>query len=108
MPISEKRKRRFIYGLYGFYGKDDCVLFPRRAYRIRVSTLPKQRSEEQERGGTVMTDYEYELMQEALRKHLKTSHGYHGVKKDVFNEGIKVAMSMLKQFHEFPRVKDGE
>lgn len=55
-----------------------------------------------------MTDYEYELMQEALRKHLKTSHGYHGVKKDIFNEGIKVAMSMLKQFHEFPRVKDGD
>ena len=60
------------------------------------------------KGGTVMTDYEYELMQEALRKHLKTSHGYQGVKKDVFNEGIKVAMSILKQFHEFPRVKDGE
>ena len=55
-----------------------------------------------------MTDYEYELMQEYLRKHLKTSHGYRGVKKDVFNEGIKVAMSILKQFHEFPRVKDGE
>ena len=55
-----------------------------------------------------MTDYEYELMQEALRKHLKTSHGHQGVKKDVFNEGIKVAMSILKQFHEFPRVKDGE
>lgn len=61
-----------------------------------------------EKGETGMTDYEYELMQEALRKHLKTSHGYHGVKKDIFNEGIKVAMSMLKQFHEFPRVKDGE
>ena len=28
-----------------------------------------------------MTDYEYELMQEALRRHLKDSHGYHGVKK---------------------------
>lgn len=55
-----------------------------------------------------MTDYEYELMQEALRRHLKDSHGYHGVKKDVFNEGIRVAMSMLKQFHKFPRVKDGE
>ena len=55
-----------------------------------------------------MTDYEYVLMQEALRKHLKDSHGYHGVKKDVFNEGIRVAMSMLKQFHEFPRVKDGD
>jgi hypothetical protein len=54
-----------------------------------------------------LADYEYELMQEALRKHLKTSHGYHGVKKEVFNEGIKVGMSMLKQFHEFPRVKDG-
>ena len=61
-----------------------------------------------EKGAKKMTDYEYELMQEALRKHLKTSHGYHGVKKDVFNEGIKVAMSILKQFHEFPRVKDGE
>ena len=55
-----------------------------------------------------MTNYEYEKLQAALRKHLETSHGYHGVKKDVFNEGIKVAMSMLKQFHEFPRVKDGE
>lgn len=38
---GEKRKRRFIYGLYGFYGKDVCVLFPGSAYRIRVSTLPK-------------------------------------------------------------------
>ena len=51
MPISEKRKRRFIYGLYGFYGKDVCVLFSGSAYRLRVSTLPKQRSEEQEKGG---------------------------------------------------------
>lgn len=56
----------------------------------------------------VVTDYEYELLQESLRRHLKYSHGYRGVKKEVFNEGIKVAMSMLKQFHEHPRVKDGD
>lgn len=52
-----------------------------------------------------MNDYEYNELQNALRKHLKTAHGYHGVKKEVFCEGIKVAMSMLKQFHEYPRME---
>jgi hypothetical protein len=55
-----------------------------------------------------MTDYEYKQLQDKLRRHLKDSRGYHGVKKEVFNEGIMVAMSMLKQFHEFPRVPGTE
>jgi hypothetical protein len=55
-----------------------------------------------------MTDYEYELMQERLRDQLKHSHGYHGNKKEIYNEGIRTAMSMLKQFHEHPRVKEVE
>lgn len=54
-----------------------------------------------------MTDYEYNELQNALRKHLKTAHGYSGNKKEIFCEGIKVAMSMLKQFHEYPREKGG-
>ena len=48
---KESCERRFNNGLYGFYGKDVCVLFSGSAYRLRVSTLPKQRSEEQEKGG---------------------------------------------------------
>ena len=49
-----------------------------------------------------MTEYEYQFLQDHLRKHLKDSHGYTGNKKCIFNEGIKVAMSMLKQVHEHP------
>ena len=55
-----------------------------------------------------MTDHEYNELQAALRKHLKTAHGYTGNKKEIFNEGIKVAMSMLKQFHEYPREPIGD
>lgn len=56
-----------------------------------------------------MTNYEYEKLQAALRKHLESSHGYRGNKKEIFNEGIRVAMSMLKQFHEHPRTEcDGK
>lgn len=56
-----------------------------------------------------MTNYEYENLQAALRKHLETSHGYSGNKKEIFNEGIRVAMSMLKQMHEHQRTEaDGK
>lgn len=53
-----------------------------------------------------MTNYEYELLQQNLRKHLKTKHGYRGNKGEVFCEGIRVAMSMLKGFYDYPRMRE--
>lgn len=53
-----------------------------------------------------MTDREYNRLQEDLRKHLKTAHGYTGNKKEIFKEGIMVAMSMLHQLHEHPIEKE--
>ena len=50
-----------------------------------------------------MTDHEYERIQESLRRHLQDSHGYHGNKKEIFNEGIRTAMSVLKRAHESSR-----
>lgn len=44
-----------------------------------------------------MTDREYEMIQNALRRHLESSHGYHGNKKEIFNEGIRTAMSIVSR-----------
>lgn len=52
-----------------------------------------------------MNDKKYIEIQEALRKHLDTAHGYSGNKKEIFREGIRVAMSIVHQMYNFPKAK---
>ena len=53
-----------------------------------------------------MTDREYEMLQERLRKKL-SNNPYIGNKREVYKEGVRAAMSILSSFHREEVTKNG-
>ena len=54
-----------------------------------------------------MTDMMYRKLQERLKRKLK-NNSYNGNKREIYQNGIMSAMSIIKEVYEFHAEKEGE